>query len=136
MEKKSSLEKSRWDMKINIRHQKEKERVELVFKEIKKNIGRKIFSTFKIWKDDQQDYWIARKIYENIFSYSEEESSAFLGIDLKSKLMKGHHYCMNDTIENEYKKILQQSYEIECLKRRLEFYENNSTNLTPTKQKN
>ena len=112
-----------WDMKINKRHEKEKERVEVVFKEIKKQIGRKLFSTFGIWKDKEESYWIARKIYEDIFAYSDDETISFLGIDLKTKLMKGHHFCMNDVINNEYKKILEQSYEIERLKKRLEFYD-------------
>ena len=119
----TSVSGSRWDMKINSRHNTEKERVEVVFKEIKKQIGRKIFSAFGIWKDKEQSYWIARKIYEDIFAYSDQETISFLGIDLKTKLMKGHHFCMNDVIENEYKKILEQSYEIERLKKRLEFYE-------------
>ena len=51
---KTSVSGSRWDMKINIRHNAEKERVEVVFKEIKKQIGRKIFSAFGNWKDKEQ----------------------------------------------------------------------------------
>jgi hypothetical protein len=120
---KTGVSGSLWDMKINIRHEKEKERVEVVFKEIKKQIGRKIFTTFGIFKDKEESYFMAKKIYEDIFAYSDQETISFLGIDLKTKLMKGHHHCMNDVIQNEYKKILEQSYEIERLKKRLEFYE-------------
>jgi hypothetical protein len=36
---------------------------------------------------------------------------------------------MNDVISNEYKKILEQEYEIERLKKRLEFYEKTFTQI-------
>ncbi len=115
--------KKEWSMKIDERHRKEQDRVDIVFREIKRRIGRKIFSTFGIFKEKDESYWMAKKIYDDIFLYSDDDSTSFLGIDLKTKLMKGHHECMSDVIQNEYKKILEQSYEIESLKKRLEFHE-------------
>ena len=118
-----------WDLKINSRNEAEKERCELAFKEIKKDIGRKIFTSVGIWDKTDNGYWIAKKIYESIFAYSDDDSASFLGLDLKTKLMKGHHYCMNDIIENEYRKILEQAQEIEILKSRIDFFENIFLNL-------
>lgn len=112
-----------WDLNIKQRRRTEEERAEIAFKEIKKIIGKKIFTSFGIWKEKDDGYWVAKKIYESIFEYSDNPSLSFLGIDLKIRLSKGHFNLMNDIIQNEYGKILEQAREIEDLKSRLKFYE-------------
>lgn len=87
---------------------------------IKKKINKKVFNAIECYGD--KDYYLAKKISENIFRYQDEVGCEFLGINLKYELSMTAHHIINDVIRKEYSHILKLESEIETLKRELSFY--------------
>lgn len=111
-----------WDLKIEERSQIEQERIEADYKIIKKRIGSIIFRRADM-EPSRNNYYLARELYREIFKDSDENLSFSSTLNLKYFILKSHSLTINDVIQNEFKKILEQNSEIERLKLRLKFYE-------------
>lgn len=115
----TAKENQKWDLCIDDRHKMLSEIADKLYKELKRDIGNRIFSTYSVWKEKDDSFFIAKKIHESIFRYEDDP----IGINLKFKLQMSGFNLFNDVISKEYGMILSQATEIEELKRRLNFYE-------------
>jgi len=109
-----------YKLNIDNKHKRLNDNVNEQYKILKKCIGREIFSTFKIWLKDESgeiDYYTANKLYNNIINDD-------IFIKLKYRLHVSGINAINDSIVDEYSRILQLETENENLKRELNFYKN------------
>lgn len=111
-----------YDLQLSERHKMSDESSELSFKKIKKKIGYEIFTISDIYGDDENKFYIAKKIYNSIFGCESDTHYAFLGIDLKTELRRSAFELMNSVIEREYSEILKLKNEVESLKRERDMY--------------
>lgn len=75
-----------YNFNLNEKHNLIRENSNLLSRELRKQIGNYLFTTYKIYKDKDDDFFIAKKIYESIFRYQDNDELSFLGLNLNHKL--------------------------------------------------